>query len=102
MQIATVEQGAIACVHSYPYMFTIGGVFEVLEARTGAPSKHALAAAALEDDMTADWEYLEHYLASITPETALDHVPLVSQDVRLSEPADMVPLLQRELLRTVA
>ena len=74
----------------------------MLAVRTSAPSKDALAAAALENDMAADWEYLEHYLASITPEIALDHVPLVSHDTRLPEPADMVPLLQREILRTVA
>ena len=85
-------------MHSYPFMFQIGGFFEVLGAHEGAPSKEELAAAAAQDDMTADWEYLEYYLAGITPETATSHVPLVTCDRQL-DLADMVPLLQRELFR---
>ena len=70
----------------------------MLGAHEGAPSKEELAAASALDDMTADWEYLEHYLASIMPETATGHVPLVNHDRQL-DLSDMVPMLQQELLR---
>ena len=99
VQIATVEQGAIAKVQSYPYVLTVDGFFEVLRAHEQAPSKEDLAAASVANDMTADWDYLENYLASITPENAVNHVPLLSHNLTMPKLSNMVSQLQKELLR---
>ena len=75
LQVATVEQGAIAYAWSYPYpnQLTLDALFEAVATQTCAPSKHDIAAASVLDDMAADWQNLELYLAGITPQTALDH-----------------------------
>lgn len=97
LQILTVEQGATAGVHSYPQMFTVEGFFQMLGVQEGAPSKEELAAAAVYDSMTADWEALEDYLISITPLTALHHIPLRRLCIEQQNLSHMIPLLQREL-----
>ena len=55
--------------------------FEVLGHQLGGRSQEEIAIAAVLDDMTAEWEDLEQYLADITQQQAMEHVPLATRNV---------------------
>ena len=63
LQIATAEQVAMACVHCYPYMLTGEQWFGAYQSPTCHKTREEIAAAASSNDMRAEWEDLEAWLA---------------------------------------
>ena len=53
------------------------GIFEAVQAQTGAPSKEEIVAASAVNDMAADWDHLEKHLERIVSQKLSGHVPLV-------------------------
>ena len=83
LQIFTAQQIVLRFMCDYPHIILpdANEMLEALGRRLGAPTKEQLAIAATIDDMTAEWEDLELYLADITQQQAIDHVPLATRRV---------------------